>query len=74
MDIGEDVLQKLKRWLSPSDPSTNHNIGLRYRDLHKETASWFLQGRIFQEWYLTGHLLWIHGKRTFPGSLAFTCL
>lgn len=68
--IGEDVLQKLKRWLSPPDPSTNYNIGLR--DLHEETASWFLQGRIFQEWYLTGPLLWIHGKRMFPRSLAFT--
>ena len=71
MVIGEDVLQKLKRWLSPPDPSTNYNIGLR--ELHKETASWFLQGRIFQEWYLRGPLLWIHGKRTFPESLAFTC-
>jgi hypothetical protein len=58
------VLQKLKRWLSPPDPSTNYNIGLR--DLHEETASWFLEGRIFREWYLTGPLLWIHGKRTFP--------
>jgi hypothetical protein len=71
MVIGEDVLQKLKRWLSPPDPSTNYNVGLR--DLHEETASWFLEGRIFREWYLTGPLLWIHGKRTFPGSLAFTC-
>ncbi|KAH8982520.1 hypothetical protein EDB92DRAFT_1640898 [Lactarius akahatsu] len=59
----EVVLQKLKRWLSPPDPSTNYNIGLR--DLHKETAAWFLKGRIFQEWYSTGSLLWIHGKRTF---------
>ncbi|KAH9003601.1 ankyrin repeat-containing domain protein [Lactarius hatsudake] len=59
----EEVLQKLKGWLSPPDPSTNYNIGLR--DLHKETATWFLEGRIFQEWYSMGSLLWIHGK---PGS------
>ncbi|KAH8978398.1 ankyrin repeat-containing domain protein [Lactarius akahatsu] len=59
----DEVLQKLKRWLSPPDPSTNYNIGLR--DLHKETATWFLEGRIFQEWYSMGSLLWIHGK---PGS------
>ena len=26
--IGEEVLQKLKGWLSPPDPSTNYNIGL----------------------------------------------
>ena len=61
--IGEDVLQKLRGWLSPPDPSTNYAIGLR--DLHEETATWFLEGRIFQEWYSTGSLLWIHGKRTF---------
>ena len=61
--IGEDVLQKLRGWLSPPDPSTNYAIGLR--DLHEETANWFLEGRVFQEWYSTGSLLWIHGKRTF---------
>ncbi|KAN0137936.1 Ankyrin repeat-containing domain protein [Lactarius tabidus] len=59
----EEVPQKLKGWLSPPDPSTNYNVGLR--DLHEETATWFLDGRIFQEWYLTSPLLWIHGK---PGS------
>ncbi|KAF8263784.1 hypothetical protein EI94DRAFT_556301 [Lactarius quietus] len=59
----EDVLQKLKKWLSPADPSTNYNIGLR--ELHEETATWFLEGLIFQEWQSTSSLLWIHGK---PGS------
>ncbi|KAH9033931.1 hypothetical protein EDB85DRAFT_2289282 [Lactarius pseudohatsudake] len=59
----EEVLQKLKGWLSPPDPSTNYNIGLR--DLHEATATWFLEARIFQEWHSTGSLLWIHGK---PGS------
>ncbi|KAH9047945.1 ankyrin repeat-containing domain protein [Lactarius deliciosus] len=59
----EEVLRKLKGWLSPPDPSMNYNIGLS--DLHKETLTWFLKGHIFQEWYLTGSLLWIHGK---PGS------
>ncbi len=61
--IGEEVLTKLKGWLSPPDPSTNYNIGLR--DLHEETATWFLEGHMFQEWHSTGSLLWIHGKRTF---------
>ncbi|KAF8266798.1 hypothetical protein EI94DRAFT_134035 [Lactarius quietus] len=59
----EEVPQKLKGWLSPPDPSTNYNIGLR--DLHKETATWFIEGRIFQGWHSSGSLLWIHGK---PGS------
>ncbi|KAH8987696.1 hypothetical protein EDB86DRAFT_2098025 [Lactarius hatsudake] len=66
----EEVLQKLKRWLSPPDPSTNYNIGLR--DLHEETATWFLADRVFQEWHSTSSLLWIHGKRMFPRNLVFT--
>ncbi|KAH9057164.1 hypothetical protein EDB87DRAFT_1129055 [Lactarius vividus] len=61
--IGKEVLQNLKGWLSPPDPSTNYAVGLR--DLHEETATWFLEGHIFQEWHSTGSLLWIHGK---PGS------
>ncbi|KAH9024693.1 hypothetical protein EDB85DRAFT_2292506 [Lactarius pseudohatsudake] len=59
----EQFLRNLRRWLSPPDPSTNYNIGLR--DLHEETTTWFLEGRIFQEWHSTGSLLWIHGK---PGA------
>ncbi|KAH8982528.1 hypothetical protein EDB92DRAFT_1952255 [Lactarius akahatsu] len=59
----EEALQKLKGWLSPPDPSTNYNIGLR--DLHEATATWFVEGPIFQEWHSNGSLLWIHGK---PGS------
>ncbi|KAF8501749.1 hypothetical protein F5888DRAFT_1875370 [Russula emetica] len=51
------------KWLSPPDPSMNHNIacGTHY----KKTANWFFQGRIYQEWKSTGSLLWVHGK---PGS------
>ena len=55
--------ESIHKWLSPSDPSTNHNIACDTH--HKKTASWFFQGRIFQEWKLTGSLLWIHGKRLF---------
>jgi hypothetical protein len=70
--IGEEVPQKLKGWLSPPDPSTNYNIGLR--DLHKETATWFLEGCIFQEWHSSGSLLWIHGKRTYLKTYALLAL
>ena len=66
----EDVLQKIERWLSPPDPSKNYNVGLR--ELHKETATWFLEGRIFQEWHSTCSLLWIHGKRAFMEMSHFT--
>ena len=55
--------QELRKWLSPPDPSTNHNIAC---DSHNDgTATWFLRGSIFEEWKskLTPSLLWIHGKR-----------
>ena len=65
--IVEEVLEKLKRWLSPPDPSTNYATGLRNHS--KETTTWFSEGRIFQEWHSTGFLLWIHGKRTFLETL-----
>jgi hypothetical protein len=49
------------KWLSPPDPSTNHNIACGTH--HKKTATWFFEGRIYQEWKAAGSLLWIHGKR-----------
>ncbi|KAF8497781.1 hypothetical protein F5888DRAFT_1803244 [Russula emetica] len=57
--------QDLRRWLSPPDPSTNHNIACNAH--HKGTATWFFEGRTYNEWKSTGpeSLLWIHGK---PGS------
>ncbi|KAH9169375.1 hypothetical protein EDB89DRAFT_2098979 [Lactarius sanguifluus] len=57
------LIQLLRSWLSPSDPSTNHNIARKAR--HRGTAAWFFQGSIFIEWKFSGSLLWIHGK---PGS------
>ena len=53
----------LLRWLSPSDPSTNHNIASKAH--HHGTAQWFFQGAIFNEWKSTGSFLWVHGKRVF---------
>ncbi|KAI0272000.1 hypothetical protein BGY98DRAFT_179960 [Russula aff. rugulosa BPL654] len=50
------------KWLSPPDPSTNHNIACGTR--HKKLASWFFDGSIFQDWKSTGSLLWVHGKRS----------
>jgi ankyrin repeat protein len=62
--LTESQLQeKLQRWLSPPDPSTNHNIARHAH--HMGTASWFIQGGIFKQWKLSPSLLWIHGKRTF---------
>jgi len=53
----------LLRWLSPSDPSINHNIASKAH--HDGTAQWFFQGRIFNEWKSAGSFLWVHGKRVF---------
>jgi archaellum component FlaC len=60
--ISENQLREnIHRWLSPPDPSTNHNIACDTQ--HKKIATWFFQGSIFREWKSTGSLLWIHGKR-----------
>ena len=58
--VGNQLWECLHKWLSPPDPSTNHNIACRTH--HKRTATWFFQGSIFEEWKTTGSLLWIHGK------------
>jgi len=55
--------ENLRKWLSPSDPSTNHNVACA---AHLEgTASWFLRSGIFRKWRSTGSILWINGMRTF---------
>jgi hypothetical protein len=54
--------QDLRKWLSPPDPSINHNIA---RTAHYEsTAAWFFEGSVFNEWKSAPSLLWMHGKRT----------
>ncbi|KAH9988610.1 hypothetical protein BJV77DRAFT_732029 [Russula vinacea] len=53
----------LLRWLSPPDPSINHNVACKAH--HNGTAQWFFQGSIFNQWKSTGSFLWVHGK---PGS------
>ena len=60
---GNQLRQDLRRWLSPPDPSTNHNIACNAH--HKGTATWFFEGRTYNEWKSTSFesLLWIHGKR-----------
>jgi hypothetical protein len=65
---GNQLRDNLLRWLSPPDPSTNHNIASKAH--HNGTAEWFFQGSIFSQWKSTGSFLWIHGKRALP--LVFT--
>jgi len=60
--ISENQLREsIHKWLSPPDPSTNHNIACDTH--HKKTATWFFKGKIYQEWKSKSSLLWIHGKR-----------
>jgi hypothetical protein len=62
--LTENLLrEKSKNWLSPPDPSTNHNIARKAH--HKGTASWFFQSRIYEQWKSSPSFIWIHGKRTF---------
>ena len=58
---GNLLRDDLLRWLSPSDPSVNHNIASKAH--HDGTAQWFFQGRIFNQWKSAGSFLWVHGKR-----------
>ncbi|KAH9062304.1 hypothetical protein EDB87DRAFT_336071 [Lactarius vividus] len=60
---GGNYESSLKKWHSPPDPSTNHELTCECR--HEGTAKWFCQGSLFEEWKVAGSLLWIHGK---PGS------
>jgi len=53
--------ESIYKWLSPPDPSTNHNIACGTH--HKKTATWFFEGKIYQKWKSKGSFLWIHGKR-----------
>ncbi|KAH9031156.1 hypothetical protein EDB85DRAFT_1385129 [Lactarius pseudohatsudake] len=55
--------QELRKWVSPPDPSTNHNIACDAS--HRQTADWFFEGSKIKQWKSTGSLLWIHGK---PGA------
>jgi hypothetical protein len=58
---GNQLRDSLLQWLSPSDPSINHNVASKAH--HDGTAQWFFQGNIFNQWKSAGSFLWIHGKR-----------
>jgi hypothetical protein len=60
---------EVQHWLSPPDPSTNHNFVRKAR--HSGTAAWFFENSALTEWKARGSLLWIHGK---PGAGKSTLL
>ena len=63
---------KLRSWLSPPDPSVNHNTACKTQ--HGGTATWFIQGNTFQDWKKSGSLLWVRGNRTLLKLSLPSCL
>jgi hypothetical protein len=61
---GHGSRERLRKWRSPPDPSTSHNIACECQ--HEGTTKWFCQGGSFEKWKVAGSLLWVHGKRTLP--------
>ena len=59
--VGDQLQHDVQHWLSPPDPSTNHNFVREAR--HDGTAAWFFKSNSLREWKAKGSFLWIHGKR-----------
>ena len=59
--LGIQMQESFLKWLSPPDPSVNHNIACKARQVG--TSEWFFQNDTFCEWEFRGSLLWILGKR-----------
>src|SRR6267378_6655764 len=67
---GNQIEQDVRKWLSPPDPSTNHNAACDV--YHNVPPTWFFKAAIFKEWMSKGTLLWVHGKREFLSYFART--
>ncbi|KAH9956629.1 ankyrin repeat-containing domain protein [Russula dissimulans] len=52
--------ERLQSWLSPPDPSINHNVACASH--HDTTGMWFVHGSLVNEWKSNGSFLWVHGK------------
>lgn len=52
--------ERIHRWLSPSDPSQNHNAAKKKKQA--ETGTWFIKSNEFYNWRTNpGGVLWLHG-------------
>jgi hypothetical protein len=69
--VGDQLRWDVQQWLSPPDPSTNHNFVRKSR--HSGTAAWFFESSALTEWKSRGSLLWIHGKRMFMNFQRVSC-
>jgi hypothetical protein len=61
---GDQFQRDVRLWLSPPDPSTNHDIVSEGH--HEGSAKWFFESGVVTDWKSRGSLLWIHGKRMPP--------
>ncbi|KAI0280250.1 hypothetical protein BC826DRAFT_1112292 [Russula brevipes] len=59
----DQLRRDFKTWLSPPDPSVNHNTA--FKTQQSGTARWFIEGSTFRDWKEDGSLLWIRGN---PGA------
>ena len=60
--LTDDRLQKIIKWLSAPDPSTNHYAACSRRQ--QATGLWLLDGQKFGKWKTAKPaLLWLHGIR-----------
>ncbi|KAF1972363.1 HET-domain-containing protein, partial [Bimuria novae-zelandiae CBS 107.79] len=56
----DEKADKIRRWLSAPDPSTNYYKALK--QLQNDTGLWFLEGNQYAEWKTsTSSSLWLHG-------------
>lgn len=65
--LAEKRWQKIHQWLSPPDPSLNHNAACKKRQ--PTTGAWFIEGDQFDKWKRSSNsFLWLHGIRTYTFS------
>ncbi|KAI1178313.1 hypothetical protein F4777DRAFT_576118 [Nemania sp. FL0916] len=59
--LQEDAhVDRIRKWLSPSDPSTNFNIALSLR--HQGTGEWFIKSQSYSTWKSKNNsFLWLYG-------------
>ena len=69
MISGKRIVYDLQGWLSPPDPSTNHNTACGAQQ--EKTAMWIFSENIYKEWESSGSLLWIHGQGWSPYRRVF---
>jgi hypothetical protein len=77
--VGDQLQWGVQHWLSPPDPSINHDLVWKSHHTTKPSA-WFLESKAsadrkaLAEWKASGSFLWIHGKRRFSLFLACACI